>query len=119
MTLSGFDGRDGRARLPDLTLGASFAAPELRLREGRWNSEGPLSLTLANVQAGSGGLPFLSAASIGVEAESLASLIEEQRLSSVTIDSLDFLGSDESLARLLKPKRRRPHPPERRQTLEN
>ncbi len=103
VTLSGFDGRDGRARLPDLTLGASFAAPELRLREGRWNSEGPLSLTLANVQAGSGGLPFLSAASIGVEAESLASLIEEQRLSSVTVDSLDFLGSDESLARLLKP----------------
>lgn len=101
-SLAGFDGRDGRTRLPDLALGASFAAPELRLREGRWDSAGPLSLVLTNLQAGAGALPFLSAATIRVEAASLASLIEDRRLDSVAIDSLDFLGSDESLARFLE-----------------
>ncbi|MBU6179363.1 MAG: hypothetical protein KGR69_06845, partial [Verrucomicrobia bacterium] len=108
VTLSGFDGREGRGRFPDVAFGASLNAPELSLRGGRWDSGGPLRLTLANLQAGSGGIPFLSAGKILVEAGSLVSLIEERRLSSITVDSLDFLGTDESLARFLGPAESRP-----------
>lgn len=108
VTLTGFDGRDGRARLPDLVLGASFTAPELHLREGRWDSAGPIHLPLAKVEAGSGGLPFLSASGIRAEASSLATLIEERRFESIVVDSLDVLGSDETLARFLGPAESKP-----------
>lgn len=111
IALTGFDGHDGRPRIPDLTWNLSFSPPPLRFQNGHWDSEGPLRIALTNLQASSGGLPFLSASSVRGESTSLATLTEEHRLSSVSIEKLDFLGSDESLARFLEPSPAHSTPP--------
>ena len=111
IALSGFDGSEGRARLPDLTLETSFSLPDLRYENGHWNSTGPLALDLYQVQAGAGGkVPFFSATRLELRANSLAGLLEERRLDSLTLEGADLIASDETLARFIREADSSPQP---------
>jgi hypothetical protein len=103
IALNGFDGTEGRARLPDLALETSFSLPDLHYENGRWDSEGPLALDLHQIQAGGGGtVPFFSASKLELRAGTLAGLLEDHRLDSITLEGADLLASDETLARFLQ-----------------
>lgn len=103
ISLSGFDGAEGRARLPDLALETGFSLPDFTYENGRWDSAGPLALDLHQIQAGAGGkVPFFSASKLEQRAESLAQILEERRLGSITLVDADLLASDETLARFLQ-----------------
>ncbi len=104
LSVAGFDGADGGLLLPDFSFETSFSLPDLSFAGGRWESDGPLALVLMEAQASSGGLPFLSAASIHVEADSLQAIATERRIAKVALEKADLLASNETLARFLKPK---------------
>ncbi|MCB1207092.1 MAG: hypothetical protein KDN18_22755 [Verrucomicrobiae bacterium] len=109
--LTGFDGTNGRARLPNLSFESTFSLPALRLEEGSWKSEGAIELPLFQVSAGSGKLPFFSAGSVLIGAESLQTLIRDQRIASVEIRDGDLLASDETLSRFLAESTRKTESP--------
>lgn len=110
-SIQGFDGQPGGPILPDLAFDCSFTSPPFRFAEGRWHSEAPLELVFREVQAGSGGLPFLSTESIRLELDSLESLLESHRIGTIVLEKADLLVTNETLARFLSP-RRPPHPDE-------
>lgn len=100
--LSGFDGADGRPKLPDLALETDFFLPDLTYDGGRWDSEGPIELKLRQIAAAAGGsLPFFSASAITAKARSLGDLIKQRRLDTLVIEGADVLASDATLARFL------------------
>ncbi len=101
LSAEGFDGADGSLLLPDFAFQTSFSLPDLSFADGRWESDGALAITLTEAQAGSGGLPFLSAASIHVEADSLQAIATERRIARIAFEKADFLASNETLARFL------------------
>lgn len=102
LALAGFDGMEGRARLPDLALETDFSLPDLRLSEGRWESEGPIALEFRQVQVAAGGtVPFFSAGSVRANATSLEDLVDGRRLDSLVVEDADILASDATLARFL------------------
>ncbi len=101
LSIKGFDGADGGPLLPDFSFGTSFSLPALAFAEGGWKGDGPLALTLREARVGAGGPPFLSAASIQVEAQSLGALLAERRLSKVVFETPDLLASNGTLARFL------------------
>src|SRR5690606_9372375 len=82
----------------------SFSPPGISYVDGRWASEGPLSLALTRVQAGSGATPFFSTSRLALEADSLSSLLSECRVKSVSLGATDLLASDETLSRFLAPR---------------
>lgn len=101
--LSGFDGAEGRARLPDLAFETNFTLPEIVHESGRWDSKGPIAIDLSKIEAGAGGkLPFFSATKLELRAKSLAGLVEERRIESIALTDADLIASDESFARFLR-----------------
>jgi len=103
IALTGFDGAEGRARLPDIAFETTFTLPEILHDKGRWNSKGPLAIDLNEIEAAAGGkLPFFSATRLELRAESLASLVEERRVESIALIDADLIASDETLARFLR-----------------
>lgn len=100
--LSGFDGAEGRPKLPDLALETDFSLPDLSYDGSRWDSDGPIELKLRQIAAAAGGsLPFFSASAITAKAESLGGLLEQRHLDELVIEGADVLASDATLSRFL------------------
>lgn len=109
--LSGYDGRDGRARLPDLSFETNLSLPPIRFENGSWESDGAMEFPLLQVSAGSGGVPFFNAGKLLVGIDSPGSLIRDRRIARAELHDGDLLASDETLARFLAESSGSPDPP--------
>jgi len=97
--VTGFDGSDGAPSFPDLAFSTAFAFQHLSSRNGQWQSDVPLSLTLNQLALGKGTSQLLSAGRIDLSVDELGQLIHDRTLSAVHLHGLDVIVSDTSLAR--------------------
>lgn len=114
LALAGFDGLDGRPRLPDLSFTTALDLPGLGYREGRWEHPEPIALTLTDPQAGSGGTPFFNGDLLNLTIPSLPALLAEHRLGSMELGRADVLLTDQTLSRFLRKTDDKPADPDKR-----
>lgn len=103
ISLSGFDGDQGRPHLPDLAFSISANFPNISNKGGQWESDGPIPLTISQVEASSGGTPFFMASNVNIGISSLGDLLTKQQIESIALREIELYASDASLACFFHP----------------
>ncbi len=98
ISVTGFDGRDGRALVPDLAFSTSFATEGVSLQDGSWEHEQPLEFAVTDLAVGFEDAPFLSAGRVSLSCESLGDMLAARVVPPILFEGADLFISDRSLA---------------------
>ena len=96
---TGFDGSNGGLSFPDLSFETQVEFLDVNYTDGRWKSPEPLQVEFSEVAIGRPTSQLASVDTISVKLESPGKLIHDRTVSEISIEGVDVLISDNSLAR--------------------
>ncbi|MEM9282811.1 MAG: hypothetical protein AAGA96_13365 [Verrucomicrobiota bacterium] len=96
--LKGFDGKDGRSPFPDLEFETSLDVGPIRYHDSAWMNDSPFEIAIENLAWGKLPDQLLAAESVTVGVDSLNELIQGRIVDSISIESVDALLNDASIA---------------------
>ena len=99
LSLEGFDGEEGRPRIPDTALAGSLDWRRVTFHDGSWNSDQPVHLDLERFTLGAGDSRLVEVEGLSASVLSLGTLLSERRIESVSADSLRLDLTDAGMAR--------------------
>ena len=99
LSISEFDGSSGKVALPEMTFDTSLQLGKLRFAGGKLTTPGSVALDLTDVAIGTAGAQLASADLLRAEASSLQAILLDRTLSSIRLEGLEVLMTDETLTR--------------------